>query len=160
MDNDIYGSSGKMPLLPIFQRRVIGLPFDPSRVTVTVNWTNSYWLLWPCKFFTLFFFQYMWNVLWVGIAQSVWRLATGGKVWGSNSVEGWDLPHPSRPALELTHPFEQWVPALFPGVKRPELFVNQPPPSSVDVKEGVELYLCSLSGPSWLVLGWPLCETY
>ena len=160
MDNDIYWSSEKMPLLLIFQRRVIVLPFDPSRVTVTVNWTNSYWLVWPCKFFYVLFFQYIWNVLWAGVAQSVWQLATGWTVWGSNCVEGRDLPHPSLPTMELTHPFEQWVPALFPGVKRPGRYVNQPPPSSVDVKEGVELYLCSPSGTLWLVLGWTLCETY
>jgi hypothetical protein len=56
MDNDVYGSSEKMPLLPIFQRRVIGLSFDHSRVTVTMNKSNSYWLVWPCEFLTLFIF--------------------------------------------------------------------------------------------------------
>ena len=29
-----------------------------------------------------------------------------------------------------------------------------PTPSSVEVKERVEFYICSLSGPSWPVLGW------
>ena len=41
----------------------------------------------------------------------------------------------------------------FPGVKRPGHGVNHPPPSSADVEEKVELYICSLSGPSWPVLG-------
>jgi hypothetical protein len=41
----------------------------------------------------------------------------------------------------------------FPGVKRPGHSVNHPPPSSADVKERVELYLYSPSGPSWPVLG-------
>ena len=40
----------------------------------------------------------------------------------------------------------------FPGVKRPELGVNQPPLSSTEVKEIVELYLYSPSGVSWPVL--------
>jgi hypothetical protein len=40
-----------------------------------------------------------------------------------------------------------------PGVKRPGRGVDHPPPSSAEVKESVELYLYSPSGPSWLVLG-------
>jgi hypothetical protein len=41
----------------------------------------------------------------------------------------------------------------FPGVKRPEAGVGHPLPSSTEVKENVELYLYSLSGPSQPVLG-------
>ena len=41
----------------------------------------------------------------------------------------------------------------FPGVKRPGRGVDHPPPSSTKVRERVELYLCSASGPSWPVLG-------
>jgi hypothetical protein len=44
----------------------------------------------------------------------------------------------------------------FPGVKRPGRGVNHPPPSSAEVKERVQLYLFSLSGPSCPVLGWTL----
>ena len=44
----------------------------------------------------------------------------------------------------------------FPGVKRPGRGVDHPPPSSVEVKERVELYLYSTFGPSWPVRGWPL----
>jgi hypothetical protein len=40
-----------------------------------------------------------------------------------------------------------------PVVKRPELGVDQPPPSSAEVKERVKLFLHSPSGPSWAVLG-------
>ena len=62
---------------------------------------------------------------------------------------GRDLPHPSKPALEPTQLPIQWVPALFPrGVA-----LTTHPPSSAEVKERVELYLCSPSGPSWPVLG-------
>ena len=39
------------------------------------------------------------------------------------------------------------------GVKRPGRGVNHPPPSRAEVKERVELYLYSPSGPSWPVLG-------
>ena len=40
----------------------------------------------------------------------------------------------------------------FPGVKRPGCSVDHPPPSRVEVKERVELYLYSPSGSSWPVL--------
>jgi len=41
----------------------------------------------------------------------------------------------------------------FPGVKRSGLGVDHPPPSSTEVKEKVELYLYSTSGPAWPVTG-------
>ena len=40
----------------------------------------------------------------------------------------------------------------FPEVKRPGRGLDHPPPSSAEVKERVELYLYSPSGPSWPVL--------
>jgi hypothetical protein len=40
-----------------------------------------------------------------------------------------------------------------PGIKRPERGLDNPPPSSAEVKEKVELYIYSASGPSWAVLG-------
>jgi hypothetical protein len=40
-----------------------------------------------------------------------------------------------------------------PGVNRPGLGVNHPPPSGVEVKERVKLYSYSPSGLSWLVIG-------
>jgi hypothetical protein len=48
------------------------------------------------------------------------------------------------------------VTGSFPGVKWPGRGVDHTPPSSAEVKERVELYLFSLSGPSWPVLGWAL----
>ena len=44
----------------------------------------------------------------------------------------------------------------FPGVKLLGRGVDHPPQSSAEVKERVELYIRSLSGPSWPVLRWPL----
>jgi hypothetical protein len=50
----------------------------------------------------------------------------------------------SRTALGSTQPPIQWVPgALSLGVKRPRREADHSPPSSVDVKECVELYLHS-----------------
>ena len=42
----------------------------------------------------------------------------------------------------------------FPGVKRPGRGVIHPPPFTAEVKERIELYLYSSSGPSWPVIGW------
>ena len=42
---------------------------------------------------------------------------------------------------------------FFPGVKRPGRGSDHPPPSIAEVKERVELYLYSSSGPSWPLLG-------
>ena len=41
----------------------------------------------------------------------------------------------------------------FPGVKQSGRGIDHPPPTSADVKERVELYFYSSSGPSYLVLG-------
>jgi len=52
-----------------------------------------------------------------------------------------------------TQPPIQWKTGTFPGVKRPGVALRHTPPSSAEVKERVEIYLYSPSGPSWLVLG-------
>jgi hypothetical protein len=44
----------------------------------------------------------------------------------------------------------------FPGVKRQGRGVDHPPPSSAEVKQRVQPYLYSPSGPSWPVIGWTL----
>jgi hypothetical protein len=44
----------------------------------------------------------------------------------------------------------------FPGVKRLGHGVDHQSPSSDEVKERIELYLYSTSGPSWPLMGWTL----
>jgi hypothetical protein len=44
----------------------------------------------------------------------------------------------------------------FPGVKRSGRGVDHPPLSIAEVKERIQLYLYSPSGPSWPVIGWLL----
>ena len=62
-----------------------------------------------------------------------------------------DFPHLSTTALDPTQPPIQWIPGLSGGKG-----VDHPPASSAEVKERVEIYLYSPSGPSWLVSGWTL----
>jgi len=56
---------------------------------------------------------------------------------------------PDRP----TQPPMQWVLGFFPRGKAAGAWYYHPPPSSAEVKERVELYLYSPSGPSWSVIG-------
>ena len=72
---------------------------------------------------------------------------------GIESRRGHNFSHPYRPPWgPHSLPYNEYR-VSFPGVKRSGRGVNHPPPSSAEVKERVELYLYSLSGPSWPVLG-------
>ena len=90
---------------------------------------------------------------WAGIAQSVERIATGWMVRGSNPGEGEIFrTRPDRtkgPPNLLYNGYR----VSFWGVKRPGRGFDHPLTSSTEVKERVELYLYSPSGPSWPVLG-------
>jgi len=67
-----------------------------------------------------------------------------------------DFPHPSRPSAGA-HPASYTVgKRSFPRVKRPGRGVNHLSPSRPEVKERIELYIYSPSGPSWRVRGWNL----
>jgi hypothetical protein len=75
---------------------------------------------------------------------------------GIKSRWGRDFPHPSSrhwgPPSLLYNGYR-----VFPGGKAgPGRGVNHPPSFSTEVKERVELYLYSTSGPSWPIPGWTL----
>ena len=73
---------------------------------------------------------------------------------GIESRWGRDFSHPSRPTLGPTQP--TMGTGSFLGVKWPGHGVDHPPPSSAEIKERVEPFLYSPSGPLWPVLWWPL----
>jgi len=79
------------------------------------------------------------------IAQSVWRHSRGWKVRGSTFF----TPVQTGPAAE--HYTRGTGP--FPGVKQPGPGDYHPNPSSAKVTETVQLYIYSISGTSWPVLG-------
>jgi hypothetical protein len=92
--------------------------------------------------------------LWAGIAQSVWRLATGRTVRG---------PNPGREEILHTRPNRPWGLPNFlyngyrvslSGGKAASAWRWLPTPSSADVKEREQLYLYSPSGPTWPILWW------
>jgi hypothetical protein len=59
------------------------------------------------------------------------------------------------PAIPGTHPasYTMGTGSLSRGVKRPRRDVDHPHPSTAEVKERVDQYVYSPSGPSWHVLG-------
>jgi hypothetical protein len=67
-------------------------------------------------------------------------------VWG-----GIFRTRPDRPCVPPSLVYMGTV--SFPGVKRPGRGVDHPPSSDAEVKERIELYHYTPSGPSWPVLG-------
>ena len=69
--------------------------------------------------------------------------------------------NPDGGEIFRTRPDRPWGPPVsytlgtgsFPGVQRPERGVDHLPPSNAETEGRVGLYICSLSGPSWPVLG-------
>jgi len=68
---------------------------------------------------------------------------------------GRDISHLSRPETGRGVQRSSYTMGngSFPGVKRPGHGVDHPPAYNAEVKERVELYLYSIPGPSWPVLG-------
>jgi len=56
---------------------------------------------------------------------------------------GGDVPYLPRPVSRPMQPPMHWVTSLFPGVKQLGCGVDRPIPSSVNVKERVERYICA-----------------
>ena len=83
-------------------------------------------------------------------------LATGWTVLESSPGGNYILrTRPDRPWCPPSLLYNEYR-VSFPRVKRPEGGVNNPPLTSAEVKERVELYIYSRSGSSWPVLGWIL----
>jgi hypothetical protein len=79
--------------------------------------------------------------------------ATGWAVRGL-TLGGVRLIAPVQTGLHLTQPPVQRVPGLFSKNEVPKAWSWPPTASSTEVKERVELYFYTPSGPSWSILGW------
>jgi hypothetical protein len=125
-----------------------------------IGWRACWPISWlPCEFSsstsaTVFCLVLYVNVYWrCGGQDSV--VSTGSTVRGSTPVK-WRLPVPVQtgPGTHATS-YKMGTGSL-PGVKRPGRGVKHPSPSSIEVKERVELYLYSPSVFSWQIKGWKL----
>ena len=123
--------------------------------TNTINCSVCLTLI--CKLIT-FNFESAWDYT-VGQDSSV-GIATRYGLDGPEIESRWgrDFPHPSRPALGSPSLLYNGY-RVFPGGKAAGAWRWPPIPSSAEVKERLELYLCSPCGTSWPVLGWSLPET-
>jgi hypothetical protein len=92
---------------------------------------------------------YCTRILFVVGRDSSVAIATRYGLDGSGIESRWlrNFPHPFKPALGPTQPPIQWVPGLSRGVKRPGRGSDHPSQPSAEVKERVELYIYSVSGP-------------
>jgi hypothetical protein len=130
--------------------------FNPRTVQPVASCYTNYAIPPPVNAWTgthlLLIYLYQFFVGRDSVAGIVTRYRLDGP--GIESRWGQDFQHTSRPVLWSTQPPIQWVPSLFPGWKRPGRCVDHPLLSSAEVKWRAELYLYSLSGPSWSVLVW------
>ena len=79
----------------------------------------------------------------------------GVRVLATHFIRQFPLHFPYRASPCATR-FRTSSTGSFPVVKRPGRGVDHPPSSSVEVKERVQLYIYSLFGTSWPLLGWSL----
>jgi hypothetical protein len=80
---------------------------------------------------------------------SIVGIVVGWMVRGGGEISHIHSDRPWSPPSSLHNGY--WVPFL--GVKQLGHGADHPPPSNTEVKERVELYLYSPSGPSWPVPG-------
>jgi hypothetical protein len=92
------------------------------------------------------------NVVWSSSAASI---ATRYGLYSPGIEPRWgqDFPHSSRAAEAHPASYTIGTGSLL-GVKQPVHGADNPPTSSAEVKERVELYLHSHSGPLWSAVGW------
>jgi len=86
-------------------------------------------------------------------------MAAVGNIHRSNPGGGRDFPVPVQTGPGA-HPASYTMgTGSRTGVKRPDRVVDHPPPSRAEVRERVQPYLYSHSGPSWNVVGWTIFFT-
>jgi hypothetical protein len=132
------------------------IPIFISYCVVTLCYSNNNNLVWNLKNYFLSCLFYL------GRRDSSVGIATGYGLDGPGIDSRWgetySAPVQTGPGA---HPASYTMgTGSFSGVKRPGRGVDHPPPSSAEVKEGLELYLYSPPGPSWPVIGWTVPFTF
>jgi len=101
----------------------------------------------------MYYYQYSPTCLWAGDSSVGIATRYGLEVPGIESRWLATFCAPVQTGLGA-HPASYTMGTVsFPRVKRPGCGVDHSPPSSAEIKERVELYLYSSSGPLWPVLG-------
>ena len=122
----------------------VSTPWNPQTLSKPIQGLLHVDEIWPHNEYVTLSFKYSgFYGMWRGPRCSVGiTTAYGLDGPGIDSRCGRDFPHLSRPALRPIQPSVHWVPGLFPGGKvRPGHEADPSPPSSVVVKNRVELYL-------------------
>ena len=119
--------------------------------SVIVGRVNSFMNKGKCVGFHRFF----WSILTEVCRDSSVGIATNYGLDGPGIESRWGREFPVQTGPGAHPAFCTMGTGSFVGVKRPGRDVDHSLPSSTEVKERVKLYLYSLSGPSWPVLGWP-----
>jgi len=82
----------------------------------------------------------------VGIATCYGQEGPGIEIWRGakfSTDQSWGPPSLQSNGYQVS----------FLGIKQPWRGIDHPPPSHAEVRERIELYLYSLSGSSWPILG-------
>jgi hypothetical protein len=161
--SDMHGMNIKLkyiPYLPKYGMRVFPNSSERWDVTLYSN-TQRYihslwafldnWTLWRGRCVSVYLGEYD---IWRGSQDSVVGIATHYGLDGLGIESQWGArftaPVQTGP---WAYPASYTMGTFFPGVNRLGRGVDHPPPSSAEVKERVELYLYSPSGPLWPVKG-------